>query len=337
MIEERKRREEKCCSGLAIVWQSDKKQILEVLAARHGCHGPFKLAHSGCVSSLIHSETVGDCRSDEVELGVALLEVTVDHGWLLVATATLANKGCQAMRIADAGRLLDGARDVVVVVAQLERQQLHLVGGRLHCVEQHREASGRRHALSGRHGHQVELVSVAVGHRLVNDSSGSWILEAAGLTCEDTRVYPLAAVDVHELAGVDQIVRGDSLLNLLDLRHADALDLAFAHTITIEDYSSWRGTVLSLEGLQSISHACLQVRGSLLADLVLDHARGPVGCRRLVHRSSESQDRFLAKCCRVEHVHPTNHCWLFHEGQVVHCPGHAAHLSIHLDQHLGDD
>lgn len=39
----------------------------------------------------------------------------------------------------------------------------------------------------------------------------------------------------------------------------------------------------------------------------------------------------------MENVHATDHCWLIHERQLVNCPRCSTKLSIHLDQHLGDD
>ena len=118
---------------------------------------------------------------------------------------------------------------------------------------------------------------------------------------------------------------------------ADALHLALADAISVEDDLRWRRAVVALEGLNGARHARLQIRGTLLADLILDDARGPVSGRGLVHRRGQRQDGFLAECRGVEHVHPAYHGRLAHEGQVVHCPGSAAHFRVHLDQHLGDD
>lgn len=39
----------------------------------------------------------------------------------------------------------------------------------------------------------------------------------------------------------------------------------------------------------------------------------------------------------MENIHTANHSWVIHERQVVHSPGYAAKLGIHLDEHLRDD
>ena len=130
---------------------------------------------------------------------------------------------------------------------------------------------------------------------------------------------------------------GKGCFDLLDLRNADALDLALTDTIAVENDLLWRRTVVSLERLNGTCHACLQVRRALLTYLVLDNARAPVSRSGLVHRGRQSQDRFLAKSGIVEHIHATYHRRLVHERQIVHCPGCAAHLGVHLDQHLRDD
>ena len=130
---------------------------------------------------------------------------------------------------------------------------------------------------------------------------------------------------------------GHGLLDLLDLGSTNALHLALANTVTVENDSLRRSAIVAFEGFDGACHARLQVRGTFLANLVLDHARGPIGCGRLIHRSGESQDRFLAKRCRVEHVHSTDHRRLIHERQLIHGPRCPTKLGIHLDQHFGDD
>ena len=89
--------------------------------------------------------------SDEVELGLACFEATVYYGGLFAFATTLTYKGCKSVGVADACWLLDGARHVVVVVAELEGEQLDLVWGLLDCIVQHSEAGGHGHALTGGH------------------------------------------------------------------------------------------------------------------------------------------------------------------------------------------
>ena len=130
---------------------------------------------------------------------------------------------------------------------------------------------------------------------------------------------------------------GEGRLDLLDLGHTDALNLTLTDTVAVENNLLWSRTVVALERLNSTRHASLQVRRAFLANLILDDARGPIGCSRLVHRGGQSQDRLLAKTWVVEHIHATNHRRLIHERQIVHCPGSAAHLGVHLDQNFGND
>ena len=75
----------------------------------------------------------------------------MDNGRVLASAATLTHESCKSVGVADACWLLDGARHVVVVVAELEREQLDLVWGLLDCIVQHSEAGGHGHALTGGH------------------------------------------------------------------------------------------------------------------------------------------------------------------------------------------
>lgn len=65
--------------------------------------------------------------SDEVELGLTLLEVFMDYGRVLALSTTFTHKSCESVSVADAGRLLDGATNVVIVVAEFVGEQLDLV------------------------------------------------------------------------------------------------------------------------------------------------------------------------------------------------------------------
>ena len=80
----------------------------------------------------------------------------------------------------------------------------------------------------------------------------------------------------------------ESLFDLFDLRHTDALNLALADTIAVEDDLRWKSTIVALERFKSTRHARLQIPRTFLADLILDDARGPVGCGRLIHRGCQS-------------------------------------------------
>ena len=163
------------------------------------------------------------------------------------------------MGVADAGRLLDGPGHIVVVMAELESQQLDLVWGLPHRIVQHGETRRHGHTLPSRHGHQVELVSVAVRDSLVDDGACGRVLEAVRVAGEDARVHSLAAVDVHQLASLRNTMCGKGLLDLLDLGDADALYLALANTIAVENDLRRRRSVVALEGFNGTGHACLQV------------------------------------------------------------------------------
>ena len=81
---------------------------------------------------------------------------------------------------------------------------------------------------------------------------------------------------------------GESLLDLFKLGSADTLDLALTNTIAVENYLAWRSTIVPLERFNGTGHSCLQIRRTFLADFILDNARGPIGCGRLVHRGCQS-------------------------------------------------
>lgn len=85
--------------------------------------------------------------SDEIEAWFLLFETTV-HDWGVLAFASaLTDKGCQPVRVADAGWLLYRARHVVVGVAELVGEQLNLVRTFSNLVVQYGEASRCSHAL----------------------------------------------------------------------------------------------------------------------------------------------------------------------------------------------
>jgi len=75
----------------------------------------------------------------------------MNYRWLFASAATLAHESCKSVGVADAGWLLDSARHIVVIVAELEGEQLDLVWGLLHCIIQHREAGRHGHALTSGH------------------------------------------------------------------------------------------------------------------------------------------------------------------------------------------
>ena len=197
--------------------------------------------------------------SDEIELRLALLEVTVDHRRLLAFATTLTHKSRKSVGVADAGWLLDRSGHVVVVVAEFESQQLDLVWGLPDCIVQHGETSRHCHTLPSSHGHQVEFVSVAVRDGLVNDGACGGVLEAVGIAGEDACVDSLTAVDVHQLASLRDTMCGKGLLDLLNLGDTDALYLALADTIAVENDLRRRRSIVALEGLNGTCHAGLQV------------------------------------------------------------------------------
>lgn len=138
--------------------------------------------------------------SDEVEARVTILKVLVDHRRCLVLATALADQGSETMRIPDAGRLLDRARNVVVSVTQLVSQVLNFVRRLSDRVVENGESCRSRHTLLGGYTYEIELISIPVSHCLVDDSTCQWILKLADITSKDSGVYSLAAVHVHQLA-----------------------------------------------------------------------------------------------------------------------------------------
>jgi len=207
----------------------------------------------------------------------------MDHGWAFLGTAALSNQSSKAMGVANAGGFFDGARDIVVGVAKLVRQQLDLVRGGFEVVVHDFEFCWCTHALLGSDRDQVELVGVFVSHHGVDDSASHRVLEVVHRTIEDPSVDALAADHVHELGLVLATDMTQCCFDLLDLWQADALLLPFADAIAVEDDLLRVAAVHSFETLQRSEHACLQRGGRFLADLVLRHRRAPVGGCMLIH------------------------------------------------------
>lgn len=127
------------------------------------------------------------------------------------------------------------------------------------------------------------------------------------------------------------------MLDLVDLSPADTLDLSFTNTISVEDDLGWVGTIGSLECLTSRAHTCAEGVGSLLTDIVLNNARGPVSGGRVVGRGAQGEDGLLAEVGGVEHIQSADHRRLVHERQVVDGPRDSSQLGAHLDEDLRDD
>jgi len=273
--------------------------------------------------------------SDEVEAGVLLLEARVDFGRSTSFTSSLTDERCQSVGIADARRFLDRSRDIVVGVAEFISEQLNLVRALHDLVIQDGELGGGRHALLGRNGNKVELVGVFVYDCGVDDSASSRVSEAADSTSEDSSVYTLACVDVHELGF--NTGRLDSSFELVYLRNTDSLNLAFTDTVTIEYDTSGISTIVFLESFHGVLHTVLQVVRSFLTNFILRCASGPVSCGGLVHGGSESEDGFLAKSSRVEDIHAHDHSRGGHKRQVVNSPRYSTNFGVHLNQDLRHD
>lgn len=124
----------------------------------------------------------------------------MDNRRSLVATTTLTDKCGEAMGVPYAGGLLDSTRDVVVGVTQFVSQALNFVRRLSDRIVEDCESRRRGHSLFCCNTDEVKFVSVAVSNCLVNDCSSCWVLELSKITCENSCVYSLAAVQVHELA-----------------------------------------------------------------------------------------------------------------------------------------
>lgn len=132
------------------------------------------------------------------------------------------------------------------------------------------------HALTSSNRDKVEFVNVLVSDCAVNDCSWQWVLEASWSTSEDSGVYSLASVDVHQLCGVSNALLSESLLDLGDLSSADTFNLSFTNTISVEDYLSRISAVGSLEGFTGILHTNAKSVGSFLTYVILDYTSRPV-------------------------------------------------------------
>lgn len=160
------------------------------------------------------------------------------------------------------------------------------------------------------------------------------ILESSHVASKHSGVDSLASIDVHELAGVALAQAHEGLLDLFHFGQADALHLAFANSVAVEDNTARERSVVLFESITGVLHAVLEGVRALLSDFVLDDARRPVGSGRLVHRGGQSQNGLLAEGGGVEHVKAAHHGGFVHKRQVIHRPGNAADLCVHLDQHL---
>jgi len=274
-------------------------------------------------------------HSDEVEAGFLLLEASVYNWGSAPFTSSFTDECCQSVGIADARRFLDRSRDIVVGVAELIGQELNLVRTLSNLVIEDGELGWCSHALLGSNGNKVELVGVFVNDCGVDDCASSRVSEAADSTSEDSSVYTFASVDVHELGFYTSSL--DSSFDLVYLGNTHSLNLAFTDTVTIEDDTSGISTIVFLESFHGVLHTILEIVRSFLANLILRCASGPVGCGGLVHRGSESEDRFLAKSSRVEDIHAHDHSGSGHERQVVNSPRYTTNFGVHLDQDLGHD
>jgi len=134
---------------------------------------------------------------------------------------------------------------------------------------------GGGHSLLGGSGNEVELIGVSVRDGGVYHSSWHRVLESPDLSTEDPGVHSLADVDVHEL-GLWDSKGSEGELDLIHLWLADALDLAFTHSVPVEDDPLREDTIRLLERLTGFGHSSVQRVRCFLSKFTLNDTGGPV-------------------------------------------------------------
>ena len=106
--------------------------------------------------------------------------------------------------------------------------------------------------------------------------------------------------------------------------------------ISVDDYAAREDSVLLLELSQCLGHQVFERVANLLA-FVLNLRTTPVLRRALVHRSSESKNRFGPVADLMVDVDTTHHRWLVKEGHIADGPWLSSDLRTDLNQNLAAD
>lgn len=200
--------------------------------------------------------------SDVVEGGLLGLKVTMWLRRFLSFTTSLTDQGCKSVSVSDGGGFFDGARHVVVGVAEFVGQEFDLVRGVSDAVVKDGVPHWGCQALLSGSRHKEELVGASVSDGTIDHSARHRVLEGANISSEDTSVDSLGDVDVHEWQGNSKT--GACCFYLLDLRLADSSNLAFTDTVSVEDQLLRVVSIRLLESLERFDHSSLKRVSGLL-------------------------------------------------------------------------
>lgn len=205
---------------------------------------------------------------------------------------------------------------VVVQMALLVREQLHLIWWKLAGVIDDVVACRCDGSLTNRLADEEEVVSKnekfrslqsiveELGHlplwqsnRCVNNCSSIWILRIATSMHEDASIDALADNDEAELRH-DSIsaLRVDLVQQLSyvdELLSAHVLDVAVADSITVDEDLSWQALVFGLECAKSVRHVCVHVCRQFDAVLMFADRAVVLHSFFQIHRSWKDKKRKL--------------------------------------------
>ncbi len=151
----------------------------------------------------------------------------------------LANQKSQLVSILARGRNPHSASPVVVQVAHLVRQLLHVVGSQESCVMHNVEVGWASGTLSHTLWDEVKVVMCLLHNGIVNDRAGGWVLEAvvrawwgeeSGIDTLGDNNHCQLRVEIWELL--------ESTLNLGYFEKRNSCQLAFSNTITVDNHTS---------------------------------------------------------------------------------------------------